>query len=96
MFLLNNQGTELLRGYINALNELADGKRPPKTEHQAHFAQVVKGISAPKTNYEHAYLRFVAMPPEKQQRFIEKFGRSKRKKGCCQTNENSHQIAGAD
>ena len=85
MFLLNDQDTELLRGYINALNELADGKRPPKTEQQAHFVQVVNGISKPKSNYEHAYLRFVAMTPEKQQKFIEKFGHSKRKKAVTTT-----------
>lgn len=75
MFLLNNEDTELLRGYISALKELADGKRLPKTDQQVRFVQVVNGMSEPQSNYEHAYLRFAAMTPEKQQMFIEKFDR---------------------
>lgn len=80
MFLLNNQDTELLRGYITSLKELADGKRLPGTDKQVHFVQVVNGMGEPKTNYEHAYLRFMALPTNKQNTFIEKFGRKNSRK----------------
>src|SRR5215472_1537537 len=46
----------LIAPYVNALRELGQGIRAPKTASEVHFVEVCRGGAQPATAYERAYL----------------------------------------
>lgn len=93
MYLLDSKDTILLKGYIRQLKELAEGLRSPRTFKQQQFLKVVQGYAEPQTNYEKAYLRFMALSSEQQKDFIEKFGKNYIKKSVSRKNYTKKSIS---
>jgi hypothetical protein len=54
----------LLKPHLNALLDLAEGRRKPQTDAQRLFVECAKGIRQPVTGYEIAFVKWQIDKPE--------------------------------
>lgn len=70
---VSSRDLNLLRGHIGAICALSQGLRQPESEAQERFVRVARGELLAETEMEKAFLSFLKLTIEQQEKFIESY-----------------------